>query len=249
MNQNVSANEQAVTLIQRPETEQDRLVSAARSGDTSACEALVMRNKRLVLAVTRRVTGNLMDAEDVSQEAFMKAFANLSRFGGRCSFSTWLVSIAMNEARMWYRKARRSREVSLTDLSAGETFETTTLEFTDGRPDPEASFSQREVSGLLVSAMNRLKPAMRDAVQLCDLEERSAIAAAVRLGISKNALKSRRFRGRLALRQKLESSFPPQKRRNRKGTRGEPATSATARQSDRSRHVPASRELPCLTDV
>src|SRR6202034_862460 len=75
MNQNVSANEQAVTQIQQPETEQARLVSAARSADTSAGEALVMRNKRLVLAVTRRVTGNLMDAEDVSQEAFMKAFA------------------------------------------------------------------------------------------------------------------------------------------------------------------------------
>src|SRR5271167_1365657 len=103
-----------------PETDEGKLVTAAKSGASVAFEALVMRNKRLVQAITRRMTGSLVEAEDVSQQAFMKAFAKLSSFGGRCSFSTWLVTIAMNEARMWHRRARRSREVPMTELSTGD---------------------------------------------------------------------------------------------------------------------------------
>ena len=76
-------------------TQEGELVAAAKSGDS----ALVMRHKRLVLAITRRMTGSFVEAEDVSQQAFMKAFRNLSRFAGRCSFSTWLVTIAMNDMR------------------------------------------------------------------------------------------------------------------------------------------------------
>jgi RNA polymerase sigma-70 factor (ECF subfamily) len=218
-----TANEASVAEATAPKTEEQRLVEAAKGGDSAAFEALVERNKRLVLAITRRITGNTVDAEDLSQQAFMKAFANLSRFAGRCSFATWLVSIAMNEARMWYRKARRSREVSMSDLSTGETFETTPLEFTDWRPNPEVTCAQRESGQMLSAAMDRLKPGMRDALQLCDLEERSTMAAAVLLGISVNALKSRRLRGRLALRRKLESSLSRKNRRTRNSTE-EPMT-------------------------
>jgi len=80
-------------------TEEGELVAAAKSGHSAAFDALVMRHKRLVLAITRRMTGNFVEAEDVNQQAFMKAFTNLSRFAGRCSFSTWVVTIAMNDMR------------------------------------------------------------------------------------------------------------------------------------------------------
>ena len=199
-----------------PETNEDKLVAAAKSGDSAAFEALVMRNKRLVLAITRRMTGSCVEAEDVSQVAFMKAFTNLSRFAGRCSFSTWLVTIAMNEARMWHRRVRRSREVLMTELSTGETTVEMPAEFRDWRPNPEATYSQKERRQLLLSAMERLKPETREALKACDLEEQSTIAAAVALGITVSAVKSRKLRGRLALRRTLESRLPPDGRRSPK---------------------------------
>ena len=91
----------------------DALVLRCLDGDSAAFETLVCRYRRVVMRLTRRITGNLEDAEDVAQQAFMKALINLSRFRFRSSFSTWLVSIAMNEARMWTRKRRRSREVPM----------------------------------------------------------------------------------------------------------------------------------------
>jgi len=199
-----------------PETDEGKLVTAAKSGDSVAFEALVMRNKRLVQAITRRMTGSLVEAEDVSQQAFMKAFAKLSSFGGRCSFSTWLVTIAMNEARMWHRRARRSREVPMTELSTGDATVEIPLEFMDWRPNPEAKYSQKERRQLLRSAMERLKPKTREALKVCDLEEQSTTSAAVVLGITASAIKSRRLRGRVALRRTLESSLSPEKRRSRK---------------------------------
>jgi RNA polymerase sigma-70 factor, ECF subfamily len=183
----------------------DMLVAAATCGDAAAFETLVIRYKRIVLAVTRRMTGSFVDAEDLTQQAFMKAFANLSRFGGRCSFCTWLVSIAMNEARMWNRKARRSLEVPMTSFDTGELFELP-IEFMDPRPGPEANYAQKERSRLLLSALNGLKPETRDALKLCDLDEESTANTALVLGISVNALKSRRLRGRAMLRRKLEKS-------------------------------------------
>lgn len=183
----------------------DMLVAAATSGDAAAFETLVIRYKRIVLAVTRRMTGSFVDAEDLTQQAFMKAFANLSRFGGRCSFCTWLVSIAMNEARMWNRKARRSVEVPMVNFDTGELFEMP-IEFMDPRPNPETNYAQEERSRLLLAAMDDLKPETRNALKMCDLDEESTVNTAVVLGISVNALKSRRLRGRAMLRRKLEKS-------------------------------------------
>ena len=236
----IETNDSIVPEIRTPRQEEDILVEAARSGDSIAFEALMMRNKRLVLAITRRMTGSLADGEDVCQQAFMKAFANVSSFAGRCSFSTWLVSIAMNEARMWRRKALRSREVSMNELCTGETADMPPPEFMDRRPDPEITCSQVESRRLLLAAMDRLEPGARDALRLCDLEEQSTIAAALVLGISTSALKSRRLRGRLALREKLKSSVSPRSRGAGTGPHHEAAEPANKRLAPKSRAVQAS---------
>jgi RNA polymerase sigma factor (sigma-70 family) len=122
----------------------------------------------------------------------------------------------MNEARMWHRRARRSREGLITDLCIGETTVEIPLEFMDRRPSPEATYLQKERRQLLRSAMERLKPETREALKACDLEEQSTIAAAVALGITVSAVKSRKLRGRLALRRTLESRLPPDGRRSPK---------------------------------
>jgi RNA polymerase sigma-70 factor (ECF subfamily) len=246
MDRLIAANDSIVTEIRTPRQEEDILVEAARSGDPVAFEALMVRNRRLVLAIARRMTGNLSDGEDVCQQAFMKAFANVSSFAGRCSFSTWLVSIAMNEARMWRRKALRSREVSMTELCTGETGDMPPPEFMDRRPDPEITCSRLESRRLLLSAIDRLEPGMRDALRLCDLEERSTIAAALLLGISTSAMKSRRLRGRLALREKLRSSRPPRRRAAGKGAQRETAEPANLRLAPKTRQTQVSPEIPSL---
>jgi RNA polymerase sigma-70 factor (ECF subfamily) len=240
----IAVKKESLTETRETETEDEKLVAAAKNGDSAAFEALVIRNKRLVFAITRRITGSFAEAEDLSQQAFMKAFANLSRFGGRCSFSTWLVSIAVNESRMWHRKARRSREVPMTDLCSGEAFEIPP-DFMDWRPNPEATFSQEERSRLLFSAMDRLKPGMRDALRLCDLGEESTIVAGVLLGVTANAVKSRRLRGRVALRRKLESSFFSEKRGSCKNAFDQAPVSASQRDSPEACGVPMSSELRC----
>jgi RNA polymerase sigma-70 factor, ECF subfamily len=238
--------ESMVTEIRTPRQEEEILVEAARSGDSIAFEALMVRNKRLVLAIARRMTGSLADGEDVCQQAFMKAFASVSGFGGRCSFSTWLVSIAMNEARMWRRKALRSREVSMTELCTGETADMPPPEFMDGRPDPEITCSQVESRRLLRAAIDRLEPGTRDALRLCDLEEQSTIAAALVLGISTSAVKSRRLRGRLALREKLGCSVSPRSQGAGKGAHHEAAEPANQRLAPKTRGIQAPPETPCL---
>src|ERR1700739_4270826 len=101
---------------------EESLVAAAIQGDAAAFEMLVLRYKRIVMAITRRITGSFDEAEDITQQAFMNAFANVSRFAGRSSFSTWLISIAVNEARMWLRKARRSRAIGMSELCSDDSF-------------------------------------------------------------------------------------------------------------------------------
>lgn len=212
----MSYEECAVTTFAR--SSEESLVNAAVQGDTSAFEKLAVRHKRIVMGITRRMTGSVVEAEDLTQQAFMKAFANITRFGGRCSFSTWLISIAMNEARMWLRKARTYREVTMSDLSSDDNLDAP-VDFMDTRPSPEAHYSQSERSGLLFSELERLTPGIRAALQLCDLEERTSAEASSALGVSTNGVKSRRHRGRAILRKRLEAKFGTHDRRAGDGKR------------------------------
>jgi RNA polymerase sigma-70 factor, ECF subfamily len=189
-----------------------RLVAAAARGDVAAFEALALRYKRIVMAIMRRMSGNILEEEDLTQQAFMKAFANVSRFGGRSSFSTWLISIAINEALMGLRKARRSREVTMSELMREDELDAP-LDFIDSDPSPEANCTQRECLSMLSAELARLKPGIRDVLQLCDLDEKSVVEASRVLGVTVSGVKSRRFRGRAILRARLKARFTlPQRR-------------------------------------
>ena len=177
------------------------LVEAAITGDTAAFDCLVVRYRQLVLSFVRRFMRNSDRAEDVVQETFMKAFAKLTSFQFRSSFSTWLISIARNEAMMWHRSSRRWREVPIVHVtSSGEAIP---MDFPDERPDPELLYSRMESYGLLFSAISRLSPNARAVIELSDLGEQSNTAVALQLGMSVAALKTRRSRGRALLRKRL----------------------------------------------
>ncbi len=179
------------------EDSDEALVAAAKLGETQAFEELVLRHRHRVLAVAQRITKNREDAEDVAQESFHKAFLHLDAFQEKSRFSTWLTRIAINEAIMLLRGRRRVFE-DLPEISEDGT-KSNSEAFVDQSPNPEESCWRRERTQLLAAAIDRLRPRVRTAILLRDIEERSAAETAEILGTSIGAVKARVFHGRRRL--------------------------------------------------
>jgi len=176
------------------------LVTAAKLGDSRAFEELVAGHERRAFATAHRITGNREDAEDVVQESFHKAFRHLAKFEEKARFSSWLTRIVMNEAYMLLRQRRRMMEVMPQNP---EEAESAPDPFVDRSPSPEESYWQRERKELLTKAVNRLRPTIRAAILVRDLEERSVEETAHLLGTSPGAVKARLFHARRMLRRRL----------------------------------------------
>jgi len=185
----------------------EALVVAAKRGDTQAFETLVLRHEQTVLAVAQRITNNREDAEDVAQESLHKAFVHLGDFQEKSRFSTWLTRIAMNEAFMLLRRRRGVIEVLPESPEDGS--KSNTEAFVDQNPNPEESCWRRERTQLLTAAINRLRPRVRTAILLRDMEERSAAETAQILGTSIGAVKARVFHGRRKLRRTISLRLLP----------------------------------------
>jgi RNA polymerase sigma-70 factor, ECF subfamily len=182
------------------------LVERARSGDESAFTELVNRYDRKVFRIARQITQSDEDAEDVLQEAFLKAYTNLHRFEGQSKFYTWVVRIAVNEALMKLRKRKSDRSVSLDqELDTGE--DTLVREVAVWEGDPEQQYGQDELKTILNDAVASLKDSFRTVFVLRDIEGLSTEETAAALEISEAAVKSRLLRARLALRERLTSLF------------------------------------------
>src|SRR5579864_2571377 len=181
------------------------LVAAAKSGDAAAFEELVNRYERKIFRLTMNITRNREDAEDSMQDAFMKAYSHLGGFQEDSRFYTWLVRIAANEALMRLRK-RRPNQFSLDEPIEGDE-DLMPRELQDWGPGPEQRFAQTEMREILSSVIEELEPEYRAVFVLRDIEELSTEDAAVALGISVPAVKSRLLRARLKLREKLNRYF------------------------------------------
>jgi len=181
------------------------LVAAAKSGDITAFETLVGRYERKIFRLAQNITQNREDAEDVMQEAFLKAYEHLGEFQGNSRFYTWLVRIAVNQALMKLRK-RRPNQISLDEeVDTGE--ELMPREVQDWGPSPEDRYKQSEVADILATTISELDPSFRIVFQLRDIEGLSTEETAEALGLSVAAVKSRLLRARLKLRQKLSRYF------------------------------------------
>jgi RNA polymerase sigma-70 factor, ECF subfamily len=194
----------ANAMIVAPDNEAS-LVAAAQGGDISAFETLVSRYERKIFRLAQHITQNAEDAEDVSQEAFLKAYEHLGEFQGNSRFYTWLVRIAVNQALMKLRK-RRTKDVSLDDnIETEENFIAREIE--DWGPSPEDRYSQEELAQILSQVIGELDPPFRTVFQLRDIDELSTEETADTLGISVPAVKSRLLRARLKLRERLNRYF------------------------------------------
>lgn len=189
-----------------PRVPEATLVAAAQKGDLGAFEQLVQRYEPRVLRLAIRIVGNEADAEDVMQEAFLKAYAKLGQFQRQSSFYTWVVRIAVNEALMRLRRRRGGKELSLDEnLDTGE--ELLPREIEDWRPNPEQQFAQQELHDLLGSSIASLALPYRVVFQLRDVEGLSTEETADVLRLSIPAVKSRLLRARLQLRDILSQHF------------------------------------------
>jgi RNA polymerase sigma factor (sigma-70 family) len=183
-----------------------RLLKAARSGEASAFERLCAPTKARMYQTLHRITKNHEDAEDALQESMLSAYMNLHRFDGRSSFSTWLTRIGINAALMTLRKKRTHRELPID--GPGEDGEKSAyFEAPDHAPNPEERFARQEREVLVREAVKSLRPTIRKALELGQMQEKSMRETAKTLGISVAAAKARLFHARAALRksQQLKS--------------------------------------------
>jgi RNA polymerase sigma factor (sigma-70 family) len=176
--------------------EEDDLVERARRGDVRAYEELVHRYQGIAFRTAYVVAGNATDAEDASQEAFVKAYRALSRFRPGAPFRPWLLQIVANEARNRRRSAGRRAALGLR-LAAQEPSG-------DAAPSPEAALVSSERREELLEAMERLREEERLVIAcrfFLDLSEDETAAA---LGVRRGTVKSRQSRALARLREEME---------------------------------------------
>jgi RNA polymerase sigma factor (sigma-70 family) len=175
------------------------LVAAAKCGQGAAFDVLFNRYRQMMLRAALRITQKHEDAEDAVQDSFLSAFLHLKDFDGRSSLSTWLTRIAINSSLMILRKKRTSRETPME--FSNETGDTVKVwEPVDPALNPEKQFAAGQRGKMVREAVRRLRPAIRKAIELRQLEELSLKQTANNMGISLAAAKARIFHARRALR-------------------------------------------------
>lgn len=173
--------------------EEQELVARAQAGDERAFEVLVRRHADGLYAVVARFLGPGPDAEEATQEAFLRAWRSIDRFRGEARFFTWLYRIGINEAK---RRARRGRAGAATTSLE----ETPDAEVADAAAAPESVAGEVELRRALDEAIRGLKPTYRAALILRDVEGLSTAEAAASMGLGEAAFKSRLHRARRAVR-------------------------------------------------
>jgi RNA polymerase sigma-70 factor (ECF subfamily) len=175
-----------------------------QQGDDAAYERLVREAGPRLLAVARRIVGDIAEAEEVVAETFASAFTRIARFNGGARLTTWLHRIAVNHALLRLRKRRTLRETFASELAANGPLEAVL-------PGVEAAADGPLLDAELTSALSEgiagLSRNHRTVLHLRDIERRTPEETAAALRISRNAVKIRLHRARRALRGSLERRF------------------------------------------
>ena len=184
------------------------LVARARLRDEAALRLIMERHNRQLYRMARSVLGDDTEAEDVVQEAYLRAFTHLDGFRGEARLSTWLSRIALNEALERLRKRRPFVELAQID-KIDEQGEARVIYLPTARQDadPEAAAARAEIRRLIERAIDQLPDAFRIVFVLRDVEEMSVEATASHLGLRPETVKTRLHRARRLLRQSLDRTL------------------------------------------
>jgi RNA polymerase sigma-70 factor, ECF subfamily len=177
------------------------LVAAAKSGNHPAFLELWTRYSNRAFKTAYRITGNRYDAEDAFQDAWMRAYMHLNTFDGRAKFSTWLTRIATNSSLMILRAKRAHPETSM-EITDGDTWQH--WEIVDETKNAEEVYATHERQERLRRAICRLKPSLRNVLEIHQSNDGSLKEVAEFVGISVAATKSRLSRARKTLRKAFE---------------------------------------------
>ncbi len=181
------------------------LLAQLRAGDAAAYERWVRTSAPRILRVVRRLMRNEHDAQDVAQDAFLSAFRHIASFDGSARLSTWLHRIAVNAALMKLRSKRRHPEEPIDERLPRFHLDGQHEHAPDSwAPRGDTALANAELRKAVRSAIDELPDLYREVLLLRDIEELTTEEAAVALGITVAALKTRLHRARLALRERLD---------------------------------------------
>ena len=171
----------------------DQLIERCLAGDQQAWEAIVQQHRRRVFNVAYKFVGKHDEAEDLTQDIFLKIFKSLDTFDRRANFQTWLISISRNLCIDHYRSVRKERETMAREVDAAD------LMPVSRERGPHGELEQIDLRHLIREALRSLPPALKQAVMLRDLQEFSYQEIADQLGLPEGTVKSRINRGRTEL--------------------------------------------------
>ena len=191
-------------LLERAQTEawtDEEVVARVLAGETALFEILMRRHNQRLYRVARAVLRDDSEAEDVMQDAYVRAYQHLAQFAGRARFSTWLTRIAFHEALSRVQRRSRYESIDSADGPSGGIMNM----LATAVANPEQQTSQRELGALLESAILALPGKYRAVLMMRDIEEMSTAEAAECLEISEENVKVRLHRARALLRRELFS--------------------------------------------
>jgi RNA polymerase sigma-70 factor (ECF subfamily) len=187
-------------------TREQDLIAQVQRGHHELFYELVRPYERRVYAAAMAILRNETDAEDVAQEAMLKALANIGQFRAEARFSTWLIQITVNEALMRRRRERAGMIEGIDDHRDDEG-EYTPRDFADWREIPSEALERKEVRQKLAEALASLDRKYREVFILRDMEQLNIQETAETLGISIASVKTRLLRARLMLRDLLAGGW------------------------------------------
>ena len=195
--------------VSHPMTDDAALIERVQGGELAAFDQLVLRHQQVVFAVALRMLGNQHEAQDVAQEAFVRAYQGIGAFRREAKLSTWLVSITMNlcrNRRRWWARRKQLIAGSLDD--PGDTEEDAIgREAADPSPGPSQMAQRHEQHQQVLAALQQLDQAHRSIVILRDLQGYAYEEIAQMLGCQVGTVKSRLNRARLQLRALLDGTL------------------------------------------
>ena len=176
----------------------DEIIERCLNGDQSAWESIVRMYRRKVFNVAYKFVGRHDQAEDLTQDVFLKLYKSLDTFDRRANFQTWLISVSRNLCIDHYRAVRKERETINRDVDPAD--------FAPVSTDPRADtqLEQRDRVRLLCQALDKLAPTLRTAVMLRDIQELTYQEIADKLHLPEGTVKSRINRGRTELARQIQ---------------------------------------------
>jgi RNA polymerase sigma-70 factor (ECF subfamily) len=176
----------------------DEIIERCLNGDQAAWETIVRTHWRRVFNIAYKFVGRHDQAEDLTQDVFLKLYKSLDTFDRRANFQTWLISVSRNLCIDHYRAVRKERETINRDVDPSD--------FAPASPDTrvDTQLEQRDRVKLLRKALDKLAPTLRTAVMLRDIQELTYQEIADRLHLPEGTVKSRINRGRTELARQIQ---------------------------------------------